>query len=91
MTEFKIKIFADGADRAGMLEMERQARQIASWGENVYVKIPVSNTRGEPGYALMHSLDLLKKLALIGKDLGEYSLETVKMFYEDARAAGYQL
>jgi len=26
-------------------EMERQAREIASWGSNVYVKIPVSNTR----------------------------------------------
>ena len=28
-------------------EMERQAREIASWGENVYVKIPVTNTTGE--------------------------------------------
>jgi transaldolase len=27
--------------------MERQAREIASWGRNVYVKIPVSNTKGE--------------------------------------------
>ena len=25
--------------------MERQAREIASWGENVYVKIPVTNTK----------------------------------------------
>jgi transaldolase len=32
--------------------------------------------------------DLLKKLPLIGKDLDEYSLETVKMFYEDARTSG---
>ena len=96
----RVKIFADGADKAGMLEMagvpyiagfttnptlmrkagvadyaafardvlaaipdrrisfevfsddfaemERQAREIASWGPNVYVKIPVTNTRGEP-------------------------------------------
>jgi transaldolase len=35
--------------------------------------------------------DLLKKLSLIGKDLHEYSRETVAMFYEDARAAGYRL
>jgi transaldolase len=35
--------------------------------------------------------DVLKKLALIGKDLSEYSLDTVRMFYEDARKAGYQL
>ena len=27
-------------------EMERQAREIATWGENVYVKIPVTNTSG---------------------------------------------
>lgn len=30
-----------------LAEMERQACQIASWGDNVYVKIPVTNTRGE--------------------------------------------
>ena len=30
-----------------------------------------------------------KKIALFGKDLDEFSLETVKMFYEDAEAAGY--
>lgn len=35
--------------------------------------------------------DILKKLPLIGKDLYEYSLETVKMFYEDAQKAGFQL
>ena len=33
--------------------------------------------------------DILKKLSLVGKDLNEYSLDTVKMFYEDARAAGF--
>jgi transaldolase len=35
--------------------------------------------------------DILKKLSLIGKDLGVYSLETVEMFYRDARAAGYTI
>lgn len=35
--------------------------------------------------------DLLAKLALVGKDLEEYSLETVKMFYRDATAAGYSI
>jgi transaldolase len=35
--------------------------------------------------------DILKKLSLIGKDLDQYSLETVKMFYEDGKAAGYKL
>ena len=35
--------------------------------------------------------DILKKLELVGYDLNEYSLDTVKMFYKDAVSAGYQL
>ena len=35
--------------------------------------------------------DIIKKLSLVGKDLGDYSLETVKMFYEDGKAAAYKL
>jgi transaldolase len=164
-------------------EMERQARKMATWGENVYVKIPVMNTRRESSVELVHRLasegvklnvtalmtlkqvslisealqshapsyisifagriadtgrdpmplmkkaveimspfkvqeliwasprellnifhadeigchvitvthDVLKKLSLVGKDLDEYSLDTVKMFHEDALKAGYQL
>ncbi|MEO0393550.1 MAG: transaldolase [Pseudomonadota bacterium] len=165
-------------------DMARQARQIASWGDNVYVKIPVSNTKGDMAYDLCRELaaegiklnvtalltenqitavidalnpevasyisvfagriadtgrdpvplmaqavkqaaaklpkaeyiwasprellniyqadqvgvqvitvtsDILKKLPLIGRDLDEYSLDTVAMFYKDAQAAGYQL
>lgn len=163
--------------------MERQAREIASWGDNVYVKIPVTNTKGECSGPLIARLsaagiklnitailtldqvesvvghlaeqtpavvsvfagriadtgrdpvpimakalqmlrpcpraellwasprellniiqadaigchiitatgDLLGKLALVGKDLGDFSLETVSMFYEDALAAGYSI
>ena len=164
-------------------EMERQAVEIASWGDNVYAKIPVSNTRQEPAYALVKRLadrgvkvnvtammtlaqvrdvaaalnpevasyvsvfagriadtgrdpvplmtaavellkvapaaeliwasprellnifqadaigchvitvtnDILKKLSLVGYDLGAYSLDTVKMFHTDAAAAGFTL
>jgi len=164
-------------------EMERQATEIASWAENVLVKIPITNTRrqfsgdilkrlaragvrinvtailtleqvrdaseclagGPPAkisvfagriadtgrdpvpvmaaaiellrpypnleliwasprellnvfqadavgcHIITATSDILKKLGLIGKDLSEYSLDTVKMFYEDARKAGYQL
>jgi transaldolase len=106
--DLRIKIFADGADKAGMLEMyakpyikgmttnptlmrkagitdyrafareivaaipdrplsfevfsddfpemERQALDIASWGENIYVKIPVTNTSGEPSYDVVRHL-----------------------------------
>ena len=36
------EVFADDADG-----MRRQARELASWGDNVYVKVPVTNTRGD--------------------------------------------
>jgi len=164
-------------------EMERQAMEIASWGDNVYVKIPVTNTKQEDCYGLVKKLgaqkvkmnvtaimtmtqvrdvvaalnpnvpsyvsvfagriadtgrdpvpmmaaavemlkvaqaaeliwasprellnifqadevgcqvitvtnDILKKLSLVGYDLDTYSLDTVKMFYSDALAAGFKL
>ena len=164
-------------------EMEQQAREIASWGANVYVKIPVTNTKREFAGPLIRRLaqagvqlnvtalmtndqvrdvvaclslsvasyvsvfagrvadtgrdpvpamaeavrllvpnpkaeliwasprellnifhadsigchvitvthDLLAKLSLVGKDLGDYSLDTVKMFYNDAQAAGFRI
>jgi len=37
-------------------EMERQAHEIASWGENVYVKIPISNCAGELTTTLVKNL-----------------------------------
>ena len=164
-------------------EMERQALEIASWGDNVYVKIPITNTKRETCYALVKRLakqkvklnvtalmtldqvshvvasldtsvpsyisifagrvadtgrdplpimsealslmsanplseliwasprellnifqaddigchvitvtnDILKKLSLVGYDLDKYSLDTVKMFYNDAIVAGFKL
>ena len=172
------EVFADDET-----EMERQARKIARWAANVYVKIPVTNTRREPMYNLIHRLsaegiqvnatavlaldqvrhiaqallggapsyisvfagrvadtgrdplplmksalelmapepkmqlvwasprellnifqadeigchiitvtsDVLKKVSLIGKDLHDYSLETVQMFHNDAAHSGYTL
>lgn len=44
-------------------EMERQANIIASWAQNVYVKIPITNTKG------VSSFDLIKKLAAKGVKL----------------------
>jgi len=172
------EVFADDE-----VEMELQARKIARWAANVYVKIPVTNTRREPMYDLIHRLsadgiqvnatallaleqvrhvaaalkggapsyisvfagrvadtgrdpvpvmksalkimasepnsllvwasprellnifqadeigchiitvtsDVLKKLNLVGKDLHEFSLETVMMFHNDAAHSGYKL
>lgn len=39
-----------------ILEMVAQGRVIASWGKNVYVKLPVTNTRGEPLFEAVRSL-----------------------------------
>lgn len=172
------EVFADEFD-----EMERQAKKIAGWAENVYVKIPITNTKGESSFDLVKKLtadglklnitailtleqvkhilpalnlgvpaiisvfagriantgrdpvpimreaarlvsqvegvellwassreflnifhaeqagchiitvtpDILKSVETLGKDLTEYSLDTVKTFYEDGRAAGYKL
>ena len=45
------EVFSDEFD-----EMRRQAEDIAGWGDNVYVKIPVTNTRGVAGYSLVNEL-----------------------------------
>lgn len=45
------EVFAD--DHEGMA---RQAREIASWGDNVFVKVPVTNTRGETSIPLIREL-----------------------------------
>ena len=124
MDDLKIKLFADGADKEGMLklyrdpriqgfttnptlmrkaavadyeafardileaipdrpisfevfsdefgDMRRQACKIAGWGENVYVKIPVTNTAGESAAALV------KELAASGVKLNVTALLTPK-------------
>lgn len=36
--------------------MEKEAHKIASWGENVYIKIPIINTKGESSAPLIHKL-----------------------------------
>ena len=60
------EVFADEAD-----EMERQAREIASWGDNVNVKIPVTNTKG----AFMG--DLINRLSASGVVLNVTAIMTL--------------
>jgi transaldolase len=111
-------------------EMEAQARDIATWGEHVYVKIPVTNTRRQSAFDLIHQLShagvkvnvtavmgleqvrhvtaALKdgapsnvsvfagRIADTGRDpvphmVEALSLETVKMFHDDAARAGFRL
>jgi transaldolase len=52
-------------------EMEAQAVKLASWGDNVYVKIPITNTKGES------SADLVGRLAKRGVKLNVTALMTV--------------
>jgi transaldolase len=51
-------------------DMERQARLISSWADNVYTKVPVTNTRGES------SGELIRKLASEGVKLNVTALMT---------------
>jgi transaldolase len=48
---FSLEVFSDEFP-----EMERQAMKLAALGENVYVKIPVTNTRRESSASLIHRL-----------------------------------
>lgn len=41
------------------IEMEKQAVEISSWGNNVYVKIPITNTKQEPCYEVVEKLSKL--------------------------------
>ena len=61
-----LEVFADEFD-----EMERQALKISRWGDNVYTKIPVTNTRRES------SLDLIRRLARQGVKLNVTALMTL--------------
>jgi transaldolase len=69
------EVFAD--DTAGM---RRQAREIAAWGDNVYVKIPVTNTQGAP------STDLVRELAAAGVKVNVTAICTLDQVREIARA-----
>jgi len=61
-------------------DMKRQAREIATWGENVYVKIPITNTRGEP------AAPLIRELTDVGVKLNVTAICTLDQVRETAKA-----
>jgi transaldolase len=61
-------------------EMRRQARLIASWGANVFVKIPVTNTRGES------SADLIRELSRQGLRLNVTAILSLRQVWTVAEA-----
>ena len=61
------EVFADD-----FLEMKRQADEIRTWGKNVYVKIPITNSKGES------SAPLIRELALAGTQLNVTAVFTVQ-------------
>jgi transaldolase len=69
------EVFADE-----FCEMERQAHKIARWAENVYVKIPVTNTRREP------SMDLIRRLAHSGVKVNVTAILTLDQVRDAAEA-----
>jgi transaldolase len=62
------------------VEMRRQAVRIAGWGENVYVKIPVTNTPGQS------SAPLIRDLAGSGLKLNVTAVFTLRQVWEVTRA-----
>jgi transaldolase len=69
------EVFADEFD-----EMERQARIIASWGSNVYVKIPVMNTKRIP------ALDLIRRLSRSGIKVNVTAVMTLEQVRDVSEA-----
>lgn len=67
------EVLADDFD--GMLA---QARELASWGDNVYVKIPIVNTRGEP------CIGLIRQLSSEGVKINATALMTLEQVREVA-------
>jgi transaldolase len=61
------EVFSDDFDT-----MEKEARKIRSWADNVYIKIPVTNTKGES------SVDLIKKLSAEGLKLNITAILTLE-------------
>jgi transaldolase len=61
-------------------EMESQAMKLASWGDNVYVKIPVTNTRGES------AAPLIARLAKRGVKVNATAILTLDQVRETARS-----
>ena len=69
------EVFADEFD-----EMERQALEIAAWGKNVFVKIPVMNTKRKTSY------DLVRKLSQAGVQLNITAIMTLEQVRNVAEA-----
>ncbi len=70
-----LEVFADDLN-----EMRRQALEIKTWGENVYVKIPVTNSDGKP------TTDLVHELAHQGVKLNVTALFTLNQIFSVCQA-----
>jgi transaldolase len=60
--------------------MKRQARKIVTWGKNVYVRIPITNSHGET------SIPLIKELAAEGAQLNVTAILTLEQVRSVAAA-----
>jgi transaldolase len=85
----KVKLFQDGADLEAMVAAKRR---------NLVAGFTTNPTLMRKAGIADYKAFALKVIAAIpdlpisfGKDLNQYSLETVKMFYDDARAAGFKI
>ena len=76
------EVFSDDVD-----EMRRQAELIAGWGDNVYVKIPVTNTRGESTAALVRELSAEGLRLNVTAILSLAQVETIAGALSESRGA----
>jgi len=72
---FSFEVFADD-----FAEMKKQALEIATWGKNVYVKIPIMNTKAES------AIPLIQELSHQGIPLNVTALLTLEQVWETTRA-----
>ena len=80
------EVFADEFD-----EMERQALEIADWGQNVYVKIPVMNTKRQTSYKLVHKLsqagvklNIIENSRKINEDMPNHVIELIINAFQES-------
>ena len=56
-----------------------------------YINVYVFQANDMGCHIITATNDILKKMELVGYNLTDYSLDTVKMFYNDAKASGYKV
>ncbi|HEY1912551.1 MAG TPA: hypothetical protein VGG73_16620 [Vicinamibacterales bacterium] len=90
IADFRVKIFADGADLGEMTALARRP-YFRGFTANPTLMHNVVQADAAGCHITTATTDILRKLDWLGCDLDEISLDTVKMFHTDAGRAGFTL